>query len=172
MFQNYIKKQVKNLHEFPVTSAQIRLIMNAFFLSKFGYYLLVCKFQSRSLNNRINRLQDRTLRLVYKGTSSSIIELLKKENTFTIHQKKIKKRATEIYKVKQKIPPGLIYELFQETEHPYNLLINHTFRTYSAETVQHGTGILLFMGPKIRSLFPSNRNNSETLEIFKQKTSY
>ena len=146
--------------------------MNAFFSSKFGYYLLVCKFHSRSLNNRINRLQDRTLRLVYKGTVSSITELLERKNTFTIHQRNIKKCAIEIYKIKHKIAPELIYELFQETEHPHNLRINHTFRTYSAKTLQHGTEILLFMGPKIRSLFPSNINNSETLEIFKQKISY
>ena len=46
---------------------------------------------------------------------------------------------------------------------------NHTFRTYNAETVQYRTEILLFMGPKIWSLFPSNINNSEALEIFKQK---
>ena len=49
---------------------------------------------------------------------------------------------------------------------------NHTFRTYNAETVQYGTEILLFIGPKIWSLFPSNINNSDALEIFKQKVSY
>ena len=54
----------------------------------------------------------------------------------------------------------------------YKLWNNHTFRTYKAETVQYGTEILLFMGPKIWSLFPSNINNSEALEIFKQKLSY
>ena len=59
----------------------------------------------------------------------------------------------------------MIYELFQETKHPYNLRVNRTLRTYSAKTVQHGTEELLFMRPKIRSLFPSNINISETLEI-------
>ena len=49
---------------------------------------------------------------------------------------------------------------------------NHTFRTYNAETVQNGTEILLFIGPKILSLFPSNTNNSDALEMFKQKVSY
>ena len=58
---------------------------------------------------------------MYKVTSSSIIELLEKENTFTIPQKKIKKRAIKIFKVKHKIAPESIYKLFQETEHPYNL---------------------------------------------------
>ena len=78
---------------------------------------------------------------MYKGTNSSIIELLKKENTFAIHQKKIKKGAIEIFKVKHKIAPESIYELFQETEHPYNLRINHTFRTFGAKTVQTGTEV-------------------------------
>ena len=38
--------------------------------------------------------------------------------------------------------------------------------------MQYGTEILLFIGPKIWSLFPSNINNSDALEIFKQKVSY
>ena len=33
------------------------------------------------------------------------------------------------------------------------------------------TEMLLFMGPKIWSLFPSNIHNSEMIEIFKQKMS-
>ena len=116
-------------------------------------------------------MQERALCLVYKGTNC-IVQLLEKENTFTIHQKNIKKRATEIYKEKHKIAPKLICQLFQETEHLYNLRNNHTFRTCNAKTVQYGTEILLFMGPKILSLFSSNINNSEEIEIFKQKISY
>ena len=107
---------------------------------------------------------------MYKGTGSSIIQLLEKENTLTIHQKNIKKLAIEIYKVKHKIAPELIYELFEETGQPYNLWINHKFRRYKAKTVQHGTEILLFM--LFMSIFRSNINNSETLEILKQKISY
>ena len=112
--------------------------MNAFFLSQFGYCLLVCKFHNRSLNNRINRLQERALRLVCKGTNSSIVELLGKK-TFTIHQKNIKIRAIEIHKAKHKIAPEMMRELFQETKHPYNLRNNHTFRICNAQTVQYGT---------------------------------
>ena len=127
------------LHEFPVTSTQIRIFMNAFFLSQFRYCRLVCKFHNRSLNNRINRLQEGSLRLVNKGTNFSIVELLEKENGFTIYQKNIKKRAIEIHKVKRKIASKLIYELFQETEHPCNLRNDHTFRTYNAPAMQYGT---------------------------------
>ena len=125
--------------------------MNASFSLQFGYCLLVRNFHNRSLNDRIKRLQERALCLVYKGTTSSIVELLEKENTFTINQKNIKKRALEIYKKKHKIAPKLKCELFQETE-THNLRNYHTFRTYNAKTVQYGTEILLFMGPKISSV--------------------
>ena len=149
MFQYYIKKQIKNfilLQEFPGTSTQIRLIMNALFSSQFGYCLLYWMFHNRSLNNRINRLQERALSLMYKGTTDSVVELLEKENTFTIHQRNIKKLTIEIFKVKHKEAPKLMCERFQETEHPYNLRNNHTIKSYSDKMglkmkmgLQHGT---------------------------------
>ena len=79
--------------------------------------------------------------------------MLEKENTITIHEKNILKSAIEIYKEKHKIAPALICELFQETEHLHNFWNNHIFRTCNAKTVQYGTEILLFMGPKIWSFF-------------------
>ena len=109
MFQNNKKSRPK-LHALARISSYINTnkTYNAFFLSQFEYCLLVRNFHNRSLNNRIKRLQERALFLVYKGTNSSIVELLEKENTFTIHRKNVKKRAIEIYKEKHKIAPKLI----------------------------------------------------------------
>ena len=44
---------------------QRRLIMKAFITSQFGYCSLVWMFHSRRINNRINRLHERPLRLTY-----------------------------------------------------------------------------------------------------------
>ena len=70
------------LHDVPVTSAELRVTMNAFFLPQFGYCLLVRNFNYRSLNNQIKRFKERALCMVYRDTISSIIELLEKENTY------------------------------------------------------------------------------------------
>lgn len=75
-------------------------------------------------------------------------------------------------KAKHEIVPKQICELFQETEQPYNLQNNHTFRTYNDETVQYRIEAQSFTGPKIWSWFFSNIKNRETLEIFKQKLKY
>ena len=56
-------------------------------------------FHSRTLNNRINKLQERALRLVYKDSNLSFEERLNKDNSFTIHHRNLQKLVIEIYKV-------------------------------------------------------------------------
>ena len=62
--------------------------MKAYFMSQYGYWPLVWTNRSKSLNDRINTLHERTLPLVYNNFTSSFTELLKKDNLVTIHQKK------------------------------------------------------------------------------------
>ena len=50
-------------------------IMNAFISSQFGYCPLVWVFHSRMLNNRINKIHERALRIVYNDDQSSFNEL-------------------------------------------------------------------------------------------------
>ena len=78
---------------------QRRIIMNAFILAQFGYCCLVWMFHSRSLNNRINKIHCRALRIVYQDRKSSFEELLKKDNSFTIHERNVQKLSLELYKV-------------------------------------------------------------------------
>ena len=68
-----------------------------FFSSRFAYYPLIWMFHNRTLNNRINKLQERALRLVHNDNTSSFYELLQKDNSFTIHHRNIQKLALEMY---------------------------------------------------------------------------
>ena len=72
-----------------------RMIMKAFIESQFGYCPLVWMFHSRSLNNKINRIHERALRITYNDKSSSFQNLLEKDNSVTIHHRNIKILATE-----------------------------------------------------------------------------
>ena len=72
-----------------------RVIMKAFTESQFGYCPLVWMFHSRSLNNKINRIHERALRITYNDKSSSFQKLLEKDNSVTIYYSNIKIRATE-----------------------------------------------------------------------------
>ena len=72
-----------------------RMIMKAFIELQFGYCPLVWIFHGRTLNNKINRIHERALRIIYNDKSSSFQNLLEKDNSVTIHHTNIKILATE-----------------------------------------------------------------------------
>ena len=98
------KKASKKLHALSRISHYMntnkrRIIMKAFIDSQFGYCPLIWMFHSRALNNKINRIQERSLRLVYDDHYSSFEELLSKDNCVTVHERNIQLLAIEFYKV-------------------------------------------------------------------------
>ena len=69
-------------------------------------------FHNRTLNERINKIYERVLRINYHDKTSNLIELLQKENEVTVHQRILQTLATEVYKVKMGLAPQLVKELF------------------------------------------------------------
>ena len=54
-----------------------------------NYCSLIWIIRSRRLNNKINHIHERALRIVYSDYNSSFYELFDKDDTFTIHQKNV-----------------------------------------------------------------------------------
>ena len=57
-------------------------------------------FCSRKMNNKINYIHERALRLVYEDYKTSFEELLSKDNSVSIHHRNIQDVAIEMFKVK------------------------------------------------------------------------
>ena len=58
-------------------------------------------FNSRKLNDRISKLHETALRLVYKDNKLTFTDLLELDNSVTIYQRNLQVLATEIFKVKK-----------------------------------------------------------------------
>ena len=82
---------------------QRRILLKTFIESQFGYCPLIWMFDSRRVNNKINHLHERSLRIVYKDNYSSYVDLLVKDKSFTIHQRNIQSLAVELFKVKRNL---------------------------------------------------------------------
>ena len=74
------------------------IIMKSFIEPQFAYCPLIWIFHSGGLNNKINRIHERALRIIYNDKSSSNIELLTKDRSVTKHHRSIRVFAIEIYK--------------------------------------------------------------------------
>ena len=59
-----------------------RMVMKAFKESQSNYCPLIWMFHSRTLNDKINRLHEGALRIVYSDYKSSFCELLEKDKSF------------------------------------------------------------------------------------------
>ena len=74
------------------------------------------------MGDRINKIHERTLRLIYPNQHQiTFKELLEKKKTVSIHQRNLQTLATEIYKAKNKISPEVVNSLFEFTNKNYNL---------------------------------------------------
>ena len=141
--------------------------MKAFINSQFGYCPLVWIFHSRTLNNRINKIHERALRLVYNDKVSTFEDLLIKDKSFTVHEKNIQALAIELYKSINGIGPDILRDIFKlKEENKY--CSKFPFETNRINTVYYGTETLSFIGPKIWTLIPNNLKKKSTLVEFKQ----
>ena len=91
---------------------QRKLLLNAFITSQFSYAPVVWMFHNRKLNNHINRIHERALRIAYQDHNSTFNELLAKDGSFKIHDRNLQKLLIEIFKVKMKLAPEVMNEVF------------------------------------------------------------
>ena len=125
-------------------------------------------FHSRKLNNKINRLHERCLRLIYGDRGSSYKELLDKDNSVPIHQKNLQKLAIEMFKAYTGIAPQIMNEAFPRNYTlNYNLRRHPEFTSRAINTVNYGSESLSFLGPKIWEMLPVDLKNSDSLDSFK-----
>ena len=127
---------------------QRHIIYKAFVESQFKYCPFVWFFHSRTSNNKINKLHERALRLVYDDYESSFESLLEKDGSFCIHHQNLQKPALEIYKVIHNNSTGDFKNLFNLRNCHYNrsgseLLIP------SVNSVMKGQNSLRYLGPLI-----------------------
>ena len=66
----------------------------------------------RGLNNKINNIHERALRIVYHDKISSFKTLLKRDKSTSIHMKNLQYLATELFKVKNGLSSEIMKEIF------------------------------------------------------------
>lgn len=141
-----------------------RYLMKKFVTSHFKYCLLVWMFHSRKLNNFIivhtKELWGSYTRITKEVTFS---KLSGKDNSLTVHHKKLKLLATEVVKVRDNLARDIIKDVFQFKKPTYNLRsIANTFLSRNIRTTYHRQ----HLAPKIWEQVLENMKTCGSLRVF------
>ena len=135
-----------------MTFKQRKIVMKAFISSQFGYCPLVWICHSRTQNNRVNKIHERALRLVYQDEISTFEDLLEKDKSFTIHERNVQGLGIELYKVAWRLAPEITNFVFPVK--PTTFVWEDIFQTFNVKTTTWGLQSLSHIAPKVWSNIP------------------
>ena len=81
-----------------LNSSQKKLIFSGMIKSQFNYSPLIWMFSSRKSNNLINRIHERSIRIVSSENESNFENLLEKNKEITIHQRNFQILMIKVFK--------------------------------------------------------------------------
>ena len=144
--------------------------MKTFVKSKFNHCPLICMFHSRRLNNKINNVNEKALKVVSSDQILTFQELLDKEASSSVHHRNIETLVIEIYKHIHGILPAVMGEVFKINRTlPYNLRIHNGFSSVVPKTVEYGTEKFCFFSSKSQDFSPRKDKKLSCLEVFKSR---
>ena len=132
---------------------------------------LECFMVVKLIIYKINRLQERALRLIYNDHISSFKELLSKDGTFTIHEQNIQNLGIEMFKSLNDLSTPDFSELFQLNESLHGLRSNGPQKLCipNINSVRFGKGSIWYFDPVIWNSIPAIIRNAKTFSSFEKK---
>ena len=109
-------------------SKKKKVLMKAFFTAQFSYCPVIWMFHSSKLNNKINKLHERCLRIVHSDNTSSFEKFLETHNSVSMHHQNIQVLATDLFKTVNGLSPEIMKGVFLFNENTsYNTINKKSF---------------------------------------------
>ena len=122
------------------------------------------------MNDKINRLHEHCVRIIYNDKRSFFEELLAKDNSVSVHHNNIHAIAIEIYKVFSGISPEIMNEVFKLREETHCYLRHTTqFLVDPIHSVFNGSESASYLGLKIWEQIPTEIKNKDSPVGFKKE---
>ena len=151
---------------------QRRLLMKSFIDSQFGFSPLAWMFYDRGINNKIDKIQKRALRFVYRDDTCSFEQLLEMDGSIKVHHRNIHAMAIEMFKVKHGCATEIISKIFKLDNNPNRpstrAFNSNPFCLPPARTVHYGHDSLGYLGYRIWNLIPENIKQKQSVSGFKE----
>ena len=157
---------IMRLRNLIPTEAKLHLFKAAI-LPHLTYCHLVWHFCRASDTRRLERVQERGLRAVFKDKQSSYQQLLVKARLPSLYNRRLQDICILRYNISN-LYPRTICDMFLTNSHTYNLR-QKDFYQPSFNTVTHGKHSIRYIGPRLWSKIPSKERSAASLKQFKTR---
>ena len=144
---------------------QSKTLLNSFIKSQFSYCPLIWMFTSKGLNKKINRIHEKSLRLVLNDHQSTLDEMLDTLNEKTIQHQCIDRLPTKMRKFLNGYSPAIMNDVFQLRQNTYNLRNFHVFASdVPRNNCMHNS--VVYRANQLWETLPFDLKNACSLELF------
>ena len=130
---------------------------------------LVWMFCSRNANNLINKIQERSLRLITNDKTSTFEHLLQANNEITTHQRNLQVLMAEVFKIINGFAPPIMEDFFLFRENTHSIRNFQIISNESKKTVRYGLETEKYRTPLLWANLRENYKTAASLNSFKTK---
>ena len=144
-------------------------IYKSFISANFSYNPVTWIFCGRANSDKMEKLQERALRYVYRDNVSSYQKLLSNADLLPLSLLRLRFLAIEMYKCVYKLNPQYMSDLFHERRLRYNLRNSNLLTQHRFTTKKYGFRSFIYYGAKLWNALPVDLKQIDQLHIFKQR---
>ena len=147
-----------------------QILIQSFIYANFNYCPLVWHFSSSISISKVESIQKRALRFLYKDYESDYSELLARAGKTPMNVYRLRTLCTEVYKSINHLSPSYMANIFQPwvTERPVRTQNINNFKVVNINQTTFGTHSIKSLGPRIWNSLPGHLKSCENLNYFKE----
>ena len=144
-----------------------RTIYNSFIMSNFNYCPLVWHFCGKTNNQKLEKIQERALRILYDDYTSTYDELIDKAGTNTLLINRLRLMALTVFKSIKSLNPPCLNDIFSKKSVPYRMRDSCIIEQPKRRTTTFGLRSFSFAGAKVWNELPTYLKETTDLNDFK-----
>ena len=130
-------------------TASKMMLYNSFVMSNFNYCPVAWHFCGKVNNGKLEKIHERSLRIIYKDYTSTYDDLISQSGTDSILVSRLKKILLEVFKTLQNKNPDYLNSLFVLNETPYDMRNNMSLTQPKRKTSTYGLRSFSYIGAKL-----------------------
>ena len=146
-------------------------IFKSYIASNFNYCKVVWHFSSKKNRLKLEKLQEKGLRIVTDDYTTSYDDLLKMCNIKSLHLSRLESLLLEVFQVYHGRSPKYILELFQKKTSTYDLVKKHQLVVNNKRTTKYGLNSFTHLGATLWNRLSNECKETDDKECFKKALS-